>query len=394
MREDLLFLYQNLIKEEYEKLECSNFDFKDSSSFLRKEDILRICGDRKDVMEELQKRGLLVPFQEDRFRTTHFDLMFRLVYIRNLEHQRPIPLEHRIVMREELVPDFGTYKFTTILPEILPEDSEKEITIEAVSQSLSKRYTGLSSYQYPIIKELLLGEAENLAIVAPTASGKTITFFLPVLIQAISRKLKAVPGTSSILVYPRKALERDQLQNFLRFVDAANAVLQRNGIEAITIAIDDGDTPEAEIQNGDTFRKLKCVECEDELVVSFKDGTPLVSCITCQKEYPYLLPTKKEIRQNNPSILITNIHTIYRRLIAPDTVGIFEGLDYVIFDEAHVYTNYFGGHVSYITKLLRYVANQNKRYFLLPHSQTRGSLSVPLLELILRIYSILTIKGR
>ena len=106
-------------------------------------------------ISDLVLKGLIVPFREGIYRTTHFDLIYRLVQIRNLEHQRSIPLEFKTVLKKELVPDFGRYKINTALPEII-KSPYKNLIIKCLTTSLRRaEYKGLSSYQFPIVRELL-----------------------------------------------------------------------------------------------------------------------------------------------------------------------------------------------------------------------------------------------
>jgi superfamily II DNA/RNA helicase len=300
--------------------------------------------------------SLMVQYTNYGWRTIHFDLLYRIVYIRNLEWQTPIPLEYKIEMRHEPVPDFGHYRFEEILPRLISNESISRIILSALSES---KFKGLSSYQRPIVEELLSNRLRytTAAIVAPTASGKSLAFFLPVIIRAVERSMEEGAGVSSILVYPRKALERDQLQSFLGIVDSVNKYM----VNQVTIGIDDGDTKRlVEIRQGDTYREMKCLECSNSLIIDTKEGRALVKCSRCSKAYPYILASKDEIWLKRPTILITNIHTLYRRLLTPTTVKMFAGIDYIVFDEAHVYTDYLGGHVYYIIKLLRHAARSNR----------------------------------
>jgi len=358
--EELTSIYQKLVEREYEKLEKFDYNFSDPRTFLTKNDILTI--DANMSVSDLVLKGLIIPFQEGVYRTTHFDLIYRLVQIRNLEHQRPIPLEFKIVLKKELVPDFGRYEINTILPEII-NSPYKNLIIKCLITSLRRAgYKGLSSYQFPIVRELLSGPYKNVAIVAPTASGKTLIFFIPLLVRSIERAVLGKSGIACLLIYPRKALERDQLQSLLKLVDVINTELRANGKEVITIGIDDSDTPrERDVEDGDSFRKLRCVNCEGELAIRLRKGKSLVVCRNCRKEYAYIIPTKDEIWRTKPTMLITNMWIIYRRLLSSRSVNLFDDVDFVVIDEAHVYTHFLGGHISYILRMLRFVASRRAR---------------------------------
>lgn len=354
MDEDLVALYQDLLLMEYKKIAERGFkDTTDQGAFLTKEEIIEKCITHGIDAKEFFSTNLLVEFPGVGYRTTHFDLIYRLIHIRNLERQNPIPLEYRIERNTEPVPDFGRYKFGEILPQLIQNKTVLNIVTAAL---LKSKYEGLSSHQLPIIKELLLREsgARTMAIVAPTASGKTLAFFIPVIVKAVERIIQGKKGLSSILIYPRKALERDQLQSFLSIIDLINREIKEY---SITVGIDDGDTKKInEINPNDTYREMKCVSCEGTLITEKTENKTLVKCSKCQKKYDYIFASKDEIWQRRPNILITNVHTVYRRLLTPGIINMFTGIDYVVFDESHVYTDYFGGHVFYIIRLLRHVA--------------------------------------
>jgi len=355
--EELVDVYQKLVEIEYRKLESFKFNFKRPETFLTKKDVLAIG--MSAYLDSLINKGLLIPFREGVYRTAHFDLIHRLIYIRNLKNQIPIPLEHKVVLKSELVPDFGRYDVEKTLEGVL-KSPHKNLVIKCLAPSLKQAgYKGFSSYQYPLIREMLSGSSRYIAIVAPTASGKTLTFLVPLLVRSIERVVLNKHGTVSLLIYPRKALERDQLRTLLKLIDVINEELKKEGRDTITIGIDDGDTPREaeECNDNESFRGLKCIKCDGELVIKLREGKALVTCRDCGKEYVYVLPTKDAIWAKKPTILITNIWTVYRRLLSPRTIDIFKTLDFIVIDEAHVYTHFLGGHVNYILRMLEYVAS-------------------------------------
>jgi hypothetical protein len=358
--EELAAAYQRLVQIELSRLEGSQYNFESPTTFLTADDV-RATG-AKITASDLLLKGLLVSHSQNTFRTSHVDLIFRIVNIRNLEEQRPIPLEFKIVSRPERVPDFGAHKLADVLPKILPVSNVKDVLTRILEESLSGSIAGLSSYQVPIISALLSEKYQSVAIVAPTASGKTLTFFLPVLSKSIQRCLEGKEGTSAVLAYPRVALGRDQLQTFLRFIDVANDLLSKQHAIPITLGIDDRDTHRRQhLVDRMAFRELKCVTCGGQLIVRIRRGESDIVCNRCQKSYHYILPSKDDIWDKRPTILITNIWIIYRRLMSPRVVNLFRGVDFVVTDEAHVYTHFLGGHVSYILRMLRHAAKTESK---------------------------------
>lgn len=87
----------------------------------------------------------------------------------------------------------------------------------------------LYSHQAEMFDRVVNGE--NVIITTSTASGKTLSFLLPIL-QDILRN----PLTRAIFLYPTKALANDQYRNLL-------PILQYFGKQRIQAGIYDGDTP-------------------------------------------------------------------------------------------------------------------------------------------------------
>ena len=138
---------------------------------------------------------------------------------------------------------------------------------------------------------------EHVAIVTPTASGKTLCYTLPVLAAALRDRAKA------LYLFPTKALAQDQLAELLE-LNAAGEL----GVKAFTF---DGDTP------GDA---RQAVRVHGDIVIS------------------------------NPDMLHQAIlphHTKWAQF--------FENLRYVVIDEVHSYRGVFGSHVANVIRRLQRV---------------------------------------
>jgi DEAD/DEAH box helicase domain-containing protein len=138
---------------------------------------------------------------------------------------------------------------------------------------------------------------EHVAIVTPTASGKTLCYTLPVLAAALRDRAKA------LYLFPTKALAQDQLAELLE-LNAAGEL----GVKAFTF---DGDTP------GDA---RQAVRAHGDIVIS------------------------------NPDMLHQAIlphHTKWAQF--------FENLRYVVIDEVHSYRGVFGSHVANVIRRLQRV---------------------------------------
>ncbi|MGC8474310.1 MAG: DEAD/DEAH box helicase, partial [Candidatus Dormibacteria bacterium] len=93
---------------------------------------------------------------------------------------------------------------------------------------VARGITDLYSHQAEAVGAALAGE--DVAVVTPTASGKSLCYLLPVL-DAVARD----PDATAILLYPTKALAQDQYQ-------AVRSLSAAAGIELRTFTYD-GDTP-------------------------------------------------------------------------------------------------------------------------------------------------------
>lgn len=152
----------------------------------------------------------------------------------------------------------------------------------------------LFTHQASAIEKALAGE--NVVVVTPTASGKTLCYNLPVL-DSILRD----PSTRALYLFPTKALAQDQLNEL-------HGLITDLGEEIRTFTYD-GDTP------ADARRAVR---------------------------------SAGHIVLTNPDMLHTAVlphHTKW--------VKLFESLDYVVIDELHTYTGVFGSHLANVLRRLR-----------------------------------------
>ncbi len=142
------------------------------------------------------------------------------------------------------------------------------------------------------------GDPGNVLVCTETASGKTLCYNMPVIDRLLKEK-----NAFALYVFPTKALSQDQLAELRRFEDVMGVKL--------SAYIYDGDTP------ADARRKIR------------KEGRIVLT---------------------NPDMLHTGIlphHTKWARLM--------EGLEYVVFDEVHIYSGVFGCHFSNVVRRLQRV---------------------------------------
>ena len=159
-------------------------------------------------------------------------------------------------------------------------------------------------FQEESIEEITFGE--NVVIEAPTASGKTEAFLIPV-IQRI-KKEAVDENVFAIFVYPTKALARDQYPKIQKFAEKIG----------VNVKVFDGDTKQEE---------------------------------------------RRGIIDHPPQILITNFDVLhYHMWHQTKFSSLLSSTRILITDEAHVYSGIFGTNVHYIIKRLKRICT-NKLQF-------------------------------
>jgi DEAD/DEAH box helicase domain-containing protein len=139
-------------------------------------------------------------------------------------------------------------------------------------------------------------QSQNVVVVTPTASGKTLCYNLPVL-----NRLLADPGARAMYLFPTKALAEDQLHELQTAIDGMGSE-----IRAFTY---DGDTPQ---------------------------------------------DARKAIRQR-ANIVLTNPDMLHSGILPHHTrwAKLFENLRYVVVDELHYYRGVYGSHLANLLRRLK-----------------------------------------
>jgi DEAD/DEAH box helicase domain-containing protein len=199
----------------------------------------------------------------------------------------------RVRADPELGPNFTAWNHLpptspTLAP--FPEGLDRRLVEAMARRGIDRLY----SHQAQAIDAVLAGR--NVAVVTPTASGKTLCYNLPVLHSVLSDG-----QARALYLFPTKALAQDQL-------DELHGLITDLGADVKTFTYD-GDTP------ADARRAVRAA---GHIVVT------------------------------NPDMLHTGIlphHTKWMRL--------FENLRYVVIDELHQYRGVFGSHVANVIRRLR-----------------------------------------
>ena len=164
-----------------------------------------------------------------------------------------------------------------------------------VKQVFEKRgIARLYSHQAEAIQQVLAGK--NVAVVTPTASGKTLCYNIPVLHSVFTNT-----DARALYLFPTKALAQDQMEELYQLIQ-----LSGRDIKTFTY---DGDTPQD---------ARKAIRSQGHVVVS------------------------------NPDMLHSGILPHHTRW-----VQLFENLKYVVIDELHTYRGVFGSHLTNVLRRLK-----------------------------------------
>ncbi len=156
----------------------------------------------------------------------------------------------------------------------------------------------LYSHQADAIEAV--AEGRHVVVVTPTASGKTLSYNLPVLNRILSN-----PDSRSLYLFPTKALSQDQQAEL-------NMTVEEGGLPVAVMTFD-GDTPQAIRANA----------------------------------------------RRQGRIIITNPDMLHAGILPNHTkwVQFFQNLDYVVIDELHTYRGIFGSHVCNVIRRLKRIAS-------------------------------------
>jgi superfamily II DNA/RNA helicase len=351
--ESLITCYQSLIIAEYEKLEKCKFVFEDPKSRFTFSGLSSLLSAYGASVEDLTSQGLLVRYPDLTYRTIHLDLIYRAINLKTAIWGRKIPLEFKLCRpREEFIPSFNEIQLDELL-QFLP--LSKDLAEALIKTLHNSGYHGLAFHQNYYLKKILTMNKKCYLLVSPTASGKSLIFYLVILVHIL--KTLETKGTKAIILYPRKALATDQLLKFLKILLILNSILIEHGLRPITVGIDDGDTPRSpaseDVRKKSPFRGIRCVikNCNGMLRYEPKKDKASIVCDKCGKVYSEIIGTKGEIWSSCPDIIFSNLSALNRRLMmtpAQKTLG--QHLKWVIMDEAHVYREELGGHSRWLLR--------------------------------------------
>ncbi len=177
-------------------------------------------------------------------------------------------------------------------------DFPKDLDVNIVKSLRQKGISTLYSHQREAWDAL--NRDENVVVVTPTASGKTLCYNLPVINEILKN-----PASRALYLFPTKALSQDQAAELNLFARSLGA--------SIDSGIYDGDTP---------------------------------------------VSLRKKIRDKT-QIVVSNPDMLHKAILPHHTrwVKLFENLKFVVIDEMHTYRGVFGSHVANVLRRLKRICN-------------------------------------
>lgn len=197
------------------------------------------------------------------------------------------------------------------IPPILPRHIRLEVK-DALREVLTRQGVGrFWSHQAEAID--LIREGENVVVMTPTASGKSLIYNIPVI-----ESLMDNPDSKALYIFPLKGLEQDQVKNLNELFSSVhiNPPQRKKGSRS--------HLEPAEVYDGDT--------------TSYR---------------------RKQIRESVPSVVFTNPDMLHLAInpFHSKWEPFFKGLKYVVLDEVHTYRGIFGSHMAHVMRRLRRICH-------------------------------------
>ena len=340
-------------------------------------------------IEKLVSEGYLVKtaWNSNLYRTIHMDVAIKSAFLRTYYKTDPYIISPRIAIYKlpiatkadrKLNMDYcsknpkikPTCKFWQALVKQLKsffDDNEEALNIylEFLDKYFGKG--GLDPFQAHALALLLNRDGLTLPhrstiILAPTGFGKTEIFTLYMIAKILKNKMKTKEtNENAVLVYPRKALAIDQTSRLIKMLLILNDILTKKNRPKITLGLRDGSTPRSlyEVQKilhekGNSFRGIVI----DGIPLEYEITNGKVLVQMKDKTLDFIIPTKIDMYNRRPDILITNMWALEWRLL--DSISAkdisseyFQYTSTLIIDEVHEYHGISAGFINILINLIR-----------------------------------------
>jgi len=173
----------------------------------------------------------------------------------------------------------------------------------------------------------LIRQGENVVIMTPTASGKSLIYNIPVLESIIEN-----PEHRALYIFPLKGLEQDQVKNLNELFDAVEENMGEGSprrVEKLTQQAKDESDKRIR-----TKSPLRFGEIYDGDTTAYR---------------------RKKIRDAIPNVIFTNPDMLHLAInpFHKKWEAFFRNLRFVVIDEIHTYRGVFGSNVAHVMRRLR-----------------------------------------
>ena len=327
--------------EEAEKIHSGDFNF------LSSDEINKIAKelDIKNINEELgklMKNKLIIWDQNSGVKSRSAEII-RLLYnstlIKRNEVLRDIA-DIKYMITKKRIPKYNILTKSIRKPKIdIDKSEEKKLAIEIIDkvfEAFAEEYKFISEFQNRVhnsIFDSLESDLKDIVVVANTGAGKSLSYQLPMFLWIIKSKIKNFFDKNdkskcyAILTFPRVVLAQDQYETIQKLSDVFFNYLKKN------LSLPDNLLAFLKISIGKDFggggRKLK------------------------QKIYP------------NSDIIVTNLETLKNRIMDPIANSYFKGgVDFILYDEVHLYYGILGSNVCSLNGRLRNILSGKRPIFI------------------------------
>ncbi len=169
----------------------------------------------------------------------------------------------------------------------------------------------------------LIRQKENVVIMTPTASGKSLIYNIPVL-ESITEN----PLQRALYIFPLKGLEQDQVKNLNELYENIHLF---------------------SLESEEHTEKIKERSAKKKISLHF--GEVYDGDTTAYR--------RKKIREALPNVIFTNPDMLHLALnpFHKKWAAFFKNLRFVVIDEIHTYRGVFGSNVAHVMRRLRRICN-------------------------------------
>lgn len=195
----------------------------------------------------------------------------------------------------------------------------------------------------------LVRQGENVVVMTPTASGKSLIYNIPVIESIIEN-----PEHRALYIFPLKGLEQDQVKNLNELYDALKGIDSPSpssppvkGGENIGDPVERGaahkPSPLAGEGKGEGYKIVLKKSAKSPL----RFGEVYDGDTTAYK--------RKKIRESIPNVIFTNPDMLHLAInpFHKKWETFFRNLKFIVIDEIHTYRGVFGSNVAHVMRRLR-----------------------------------------